>query len=166
MLVASINEAIPLRLLAADGTTTLYGQLHVYNASGLLVANLVAVHMAEGLYTVNWTPTIEGHYTVLGQFFIDAGLTQDAGYERVTEEVDVSSMKANVLRILGLLHENSVVDSQSYDGQGNLVAARIRSYDSKPNALSAGGTGLLASYTVAATYSVNQLVDYRVVRDA
>lgn len=166
MLVAPLNETIPLRLLAADGRTSLFGRLHIYNSVGTLVSSLPTTHVAEGLYTADWTPSVEGNYSIVGQLFIDSMFAIDAGYEKTMEDAEVNTMKANIIRLLGLSHENTVIDLQTYDPQGNLTSARIRTYDSKPNALAAGATGLLHTYSVAATYSSNQLSNYSVVRDA
>jgi hypothetical protein len=166
MLIIPVNEATPLRILTSDGATSLYGRLNIYNSSGTLLHTLNTSHVAEGLYTVNWTPTIEGVYTMVGQFFADVARTIDAGYEKVSDEIDVSSMKSNVLRILGLNQENTVIDLQVYDGNNNITSARIRTYNSKPNALAAGVTGLVATYSMTAAYSGNLLTDYKVVRDS
>jgi hypothetical protein len=166
MLVAPLNEAVPLRLFASDGDTSLFGRIHIYNASGSLIANLTLSHIAEGLYGANWTPTVEGIYASVGQLFLDAGFTVDAGYDRDADDIDVSTMKASVIRLLGLVQENTVIDQQGYDVGGNLTTARIRTYNSKTNALAAGVTGIVAQYTMTAIYSSGQLVDYKVVRDS
>jgi len=166
MLSVSLNEAVKLRLLAADGASALFARVRLYNASGLLVSSLPMAHVAEGLYEASWTPAVEGLYSAVGQLFLDAGLTVDAGYEHVLEDVEVSTSKAALARLLGLVQENTVIDAQAYDVQGNLTSARIRTYDSKANALAAGAAGLVASYTMTATYTANQLTDYKVVRDA
>jgi hypothetical protein len=64
----------------------------------------------------------------------------------------ISTISANVIKALGLLYDNSVLDNQSYDGSGNLTGARLRTYDTNAHAIAAGGTGLLMTYTVTATY--------------
>lgn len=166
MLVVNLNEVTPIRLLSADGATTLFGRINIYNSSGTLVSTLSATHLAEGLYSANWTPTIEGLYTAVGQFFYDALFTIDADYEKTMDDIDVSTVKANIIRLLGLVQENTVIDQQIYDLQNNLTSARIRTYNSKANALLASGTGLVASYTMTAVYSSGKLIDYKVVRDA
>jgi len=165
MLVAPLNEIVPLRMLASDGGESLFGRINLYNSAGVLVSSLSALHLAEGLYSATWTPAIEGLYTAVGQFFFDSLFTIDADYEKTMEDVDVSTLKANIIRLLGLVQENTVIDNQVYDLQSNLTAARIRTYNSKTNALASGVTGLVASYGMTAAYSSGRLVDYKVVRD-
>lgn len=171
MLLATVNEAVTLSMLAADGRTDLYGQARVYNSVGGLVATVNLSHAAEGLYQSNYTPTTEGYFQIVFQLYFDAGRTVDAGYEHQGETLDVNSFRTNILRILGLLHENAVVDQQSYDGDGNLTQARIRSYNSATNAANASAvspasynTGLLFTWQVDATYSSGSLVKYVITR--
>ncbi len=163
MSVANLNEDFPLRMIASDGRTTLFGRMNIYNSDNLLLHSLAANHVAEGVYGVNWTPNIEGVYTVVGRFFLDALFTIDASYERVIEQIEVSSLKAWIARTLGLLHENVVIDNQGYDSNGNLTLARIRTYTNKADALAAGPSGILRTYEVTASYTGNLLNFYRMV---
>lgn len=75
----------------------------------------------------------------------------------------LSTVAAQMIRAMGLLHENSVMDQTLYNGGNNLTSARLRIYNSKANANAATGTGLLATYTVAATYTGDNLLTYTVV---
>ncbi len=75
-------------------------------------------------------------------------------------ENDVITM---LTRALGLMHENSVLDNTTYDGQSNLSGGRLRIYDSKANATAAGATGLVSTYTITATHAGKLLQTYRVV---
>lgn len=152
MLIASLNEPVPLRILAADGRTDLYGQIRIYNATGMLVSSLNIDHMNEGIYGTTWTPSLEGYFSYVGELYLDSMRVIESGYEKVAETVDVNSAKAMLLRILGLQHENTFIDNQAYDGNRNLLSARVRSYDSPTNATAAGTTGLVATYAVTATY--------------
>ena len=59
-----------------------------------------------------------------------------------------------------MLHEIAVIDTQVWttiSGRTVLTSARLRTYDSKANAQAAGATGLLATYTMTATYDANGL---------
>ena len=67
--------------------------------------------------------------------------------------------------IAGLLHENSVIDQQNYDADGNLESARLRCYDSKAYAEAAGATGLLYTFSIAAVYTSGLLSSYTLVRE-
>lgn len=165
-ITAPINNPVQIRMQAWDGATGLFPVVKVYDDGGSLAAALTPTHIAGGLYGASWTPVVEGLFTAQGQFFSDSGHTTDAGYSRTVEDIDVSTLKANVARLLGLNQENIVIDSQSYDGLLNLLSSRIRVYDTKAHALAAGVTGLLGSYTQTASYSGTNLVGYTVVRDS
>lgn len=165
MLVANLNELVPLQIQAADGRTDLYGQVRVYTTTGTPVDVLSAVHVADGIYSVNWLPVVEGYYNYVTQLYFDSGHTIDAGYEHGGDLIEVSTFKHSIVRLLGLHHENTVIDQQVYDGDGNLTAARVRCYDSKANALAASSLGIVAIYSVAAIYVAGQLTKYTMVRE-
>lgn len=59
---------------------------------------------------------------------------------------------AMLQRTLGLQFENAVQDQQEYDSNGKLTSCRLRLYDTRGNALTAGAPGLLATYAVEATF--------------
>jgi hypothetical protein len=171
MLLATVNEAVVLSMLASDGRTDLFGQARVYNSVGGLVSTVSLAHVAEGVYQVSYTPTIEGYFSVVYQLYFDAGHTVDAGYEHQGETLDVSAFRTNILRILGLVHENAVVDQQAYDVDGNLIQARIRAYDSAANANAASAisptaylTGLRFTWQVDATFTSGALSKYVITR--
>lgn len=153
MLSVTVNQATTLSMLASDGRTDLFGQARVYNSLGTLVATVNLNHVAEGLYAASYTPAVEGVFSVVYQFYTDAGRTVDANYERQGEALDVNSYRTNILRLLGLVHENSVIDQQVYDSNDNLLSARIRSYDTAANALAAGATGLRFTWAATGTYA-------------
>jgi hypothetical protein len=166
VIAATLNEALPLQMLLTDGRTDLFGRVRLYNAAGALVNTLNLAHVAEGLYQISWTPTQEGWFTAVFEMFFDSGRTLEAGYEKQGEQIEVSTTKTSILRILGLVHENSVIDQQVYDPEGHLTAARIRTYDSKANAQAAGLTGLRFQYTVQAEFTGGVLTKYQILRDA
>lgn len=75
----------------------------------------------------------------------------------------------NVGRLMGLLHENSMVDNQTYDSNGQLLTARLRVFDSAANLPAAPGgnetTGLLFEYNVTAGYAgLGVLNEYKIAR--
>lgn len=166
MLSVTLNDVVALRVVAFDGATGLFPQVKVYNAAGSLVTTLNPAHVAGGMYSVNWTATPAGLFTAVGTFYTDAGHTTPATtYGLTSEDLDVNTLKPDVARLLGLVQENAVIDLQVYDLAGNLSSARIRAYDSKAHALAAGATGLVATYSMAATYSGVQLTNYSVVKE-
>jgi len=171
MLLATVNQPVLLSILAADGKVGLYARAQIYDSSGGFVTSVSLPAVSGGLYQSNYTPATEGYFSVLYQLFLDAGFTQDAGYEFQAEALDVSSFRTNILRLLGLLHENSVVDLQTYDGDGNLLTARIRAYDNATDATAAAAaspatynTGKLFEWDVTATYTTGNLSKYDILR--
>jgi len=165
LLSATVMEPVPLQVLAADGRQDLFARIRIYDPAGTVVQTLSGTHLVDGLYSVLWTPSIEGFFTYVAELFFDAGYTVLAGYERQGELVDVNSSKTNILRLLGLAHENSVVDQQVYNSEGDLVSARIRSYDSKASAQLAGVSGLRFTWSVLATYFEGSVSSYKILKE-
>lgn len=165
MLRATLNEAIPLQVQVNNGQTDLYGRVKVYNSAGALHASLSLVHIDNGLYGTDYTFTAAGYYTAVYQLYEDAGFTKISDFDIEAEGIEANEDKTNILRILGLNHENSVVDNNVYNAGGNIISSRIRHYDTKTNALVAGAAGLLDTWTVSATYDGNKLLTYTVVRE-
>ena len=86
----------------------------------------------------------------------------------VTHVLGVAAPDLN--RTLGLLHDNSVVDNQVYGAFG-ITSARVRVFASAGAAGAAtkgaadDADGEVYRYVIAATYDVNGLDDYRLVRE-
>ena len=99
-----------------------------------------------------------------------AGLTEEEStylYSIPTlQDIESSSIlakQAELIRALGLIHENHYIDQTSYDtyqGQPLLTSARIRLYRDKASV----GTdaNVLASYDIASTWQNNEMQTYRV----
>ena len=150
---ATLNEPVALQALASDGRTDLYVRVTVVNPALAVEATLYPVHVIKGLYAVNWTPTSEGYFSAIYEFFLDADYTVQAlDYPNGGETIEVSSDKTNILRLLGLNHENAVLDQQVYDGARRLLSARLRAYNSRANAEAAGATGLLFEWRIVTAY--------------
>lgn len=164
MIRATLSQPFPLQVLAADGRTDLFARATLYQ-EGSFLATVTLTHIGQGLYGSTYTPSQEGFIGVVYKLYLDSGFTQNADYDLETEGAEVSSDKTNLLRILGLLHENTVFDLQTYDSGGNLVSGRLRGYDNKAHAVSAGLTGLLFTYTIDASYSGGQLSKYLITRE-
>lgn len=152
MLRATLNEPVPLQVLASDGRTDLFAQALIYQGATLLTT-LSLPHLDTGLYGANHTPSAEGYFSVIYKLFYDAGFTVPADYDFESEILEVDTFKTNLLRVLGLLHHNAVLDQQIYDTAGNLLTARLRSYNSVLNAQAGGLTGLLFTWNVVAEYT-------------
>lgn len=171
MILITTNEATTLAMVAADGRTDLYGRAVVYDSLGGVTATVDLTHVAGGLYQASYTPTVSGYYQVVYRMYFDALRTQDAGYEVQGETLDVSNFRTNIIRLLGLVHENALIDQTVYDGDGNLTSARVRLYDSAANAASASAaspaaynTGKIAEWQVTATFSAGFMSKHWITR--
>lgn len=153
-------------MLVPDGRSDLFARVHLYTAAGSLLTALYPLHVAEGLYSVNWSPTVEGYFSIVYELFLDAGFSITADYDKDGELVEVTSEKTNLARLLGLNHENSVLDQEVYNSSNRLIQARLRAYDTSENAQLAGSTGLLFLWTVLATYdSQNRAESFRILKE-
>ncbi|NDC39377.1 MAG: hypothetical protein EBZ48_15275 [Proteobacteria bacterium] len=100
-------------------------------------------------------------------FQIDGGssLPDDIRYISDTihpKEYASESVMDYLMKSVGLLHENSVMDNASYES-GKLKSARIRLYSSKADA-EAAGVNRIYEYQVNATYTSGNLSTYTVTR--
>jgi hypothetical protein len=68
----------------------------------------------------------------------------------------LAQMSADLRRVLGLLHQNAILDNQTYDTLGQLTSARLRVFDSPSNVpTNPGGSetvGLIQQYSIEAAY--------------
>ncbi len=161
MVRATLNEAVPLQVLASDGKTDLYAQATLY-LDDVVVETIELPHLDAGLYSASYTPATEGYFSVVYRFFYDAGMTVVADYDFESELIEVSSDKTNILRLLGLVHHNSIFDQQVYDGAGNLIGGRVRAYDTPAHSLLGGVTGLLFTWQITGVYTGGRLSDWRI----
>ena len=102
----------------------------------------------------NPDPIIIGPQTVMGQL----ELIKDGGSGLFEGDKDsLHYLRLDFDRVLGLLHHNALVDNQQYDGNGQLIYARIRVFDDSANVPATPGgtetTGLTQEYEVTATWS-------------
>jgi hypothetical protein len=163
---ATLNEAVPLQALADDGRTDLFVRATILDPALALVTTLFPTHSTKGLYSVNWVPALEGFFSVIFEFFEDALFAVPAvDYANRGESIEVTSEKTNIARLLGLQHENSVLDNQTYNAAKRLLTARLRTYNSAANAVLAGATGLLFEWSITAAYDVqNKATLFRIER--
>ena len=161
MLRATTNEDIPLQVLAADGNTGLFAKVDLYRG-GVIVDTLPLPHIGSGLYGTTYHPTQDGYLSAVYVLFYDAGMTVEADYDRESETIEVCKDKTNLVRILGLLHHNAVLDQQVYNAENHLVSARLRAYDSREHADLSGLTGLLFTWLVSAVYTAGRATDFRI----
>jgi hypothetical protein len=83
------------------------------------------------------------------------------------------TMSQQLARVLGMLHENSVLDLTSFDTNNNLLAGRLRLYSTAADAVAAQAaspatydTNKIAQYAITATYTGTNLTTYLVDRTA
>jgi hypothetical protein len=164
MLQATVNEAIPIQICLSDGKTNQFPRVRIYDSVGGLVTTLDLAHVANGLYSVLWTPDTIGMYSAHILTYVDSGHTVESLYGRTGEQIDVSSYKLDITRLLGLSQENSVIDEQAYNGDGDLISARVRTYDSAENADLEGILGLIGEYAITASYTNGQLSMYKALK--
>lgn len=89
-----------------------------------------------------------------------------------TQAATLASHSGLLARILGMLHENSVLDQTIYDSENNLTAGRLRIYDSAENATAAHAAGegddatpgKIAEYAISGAYIGGLLESYAVTR--
>lgn len=170
MLRATPGEPIPLQVLLPDGQEDLTVRATILAASGPWASApapqvLTLPHQTMGLYSSTWVPSLEGFYSVVYDVFYDPECTLPANYDRDGEQVDVNSDKIHLMRLLGLQHENSVVDQQVFSASGRLLTARIRAYDTAANAAAALNAGIKFVWQLQATYNAkDQLDSYKILR--
>lgn len=80
--------------------------------------------------------------------------------------VRMDELKNNVVRLLGLSKENSVLDQTVFDPKNNLTSGRLRIFASKADAVN--GVNPVAVYTITATYvaGTTNIQTYQMVRDS
>lgn len=175
---ATVGGTVVLALVLENGESTFYPQAEIY-ASGATVptATVDLTHLAKGRYEATWVPTTVGAYTAQFFIYVDAGHTiETIVYSREAEQIFVTKnstddLAAAITRVLGLVHENAFIDNTAYDTNSQLIAARLRIFDSKANAQAAtdGGsetTGLVATYSIEADYqAIGQTRQYRMVKE-
>lgn len=92
-------------------------------------------------------------------------VVDDGGTNILTGVIDLKgndSLFDLLLRTLGLTQENQAIDNTVYDGNANLLTARLRTYKL------AGSVGtdndVLGEYSITATYTGTNLETYQVVK--
>src|SRR6188472_4154254 len=126
MLRATFVGAVRVQIQLNDGQTNLFGRAKLYYSTGSLYSTQTLAHIDNGLYGGTYTFIAPGHYTVVYQIFLDAGFTAASDYDIEAETVEANSDKTNILRILGLTNDNVVIDSNTYNLEGNLLTSRVR----------------------------------------
>lgn len=173
-LPATVGVSVPIVMILEDGMENQYPQAEINEAGGTVALDVIDLdHKVNGRYEGSWTPTTPGTYSVHFFVYSDAGHTVDnITYTREIEQIFATDygkddLAAMILRVLGMVHENAFIDNTVHDIDGQLIAARVRIFDSKANVELAtdGGaevTGLIAVYEMSTVYeSRGQMGSYR-----
>jgi hypothetical protein len=156
---------VPLQILLPDGQAGLHVHVSVVTPLGVEVFESPLTDRGGGFYSTEWVPAVEGYFSALYDAYLDSDYTVPAEYERGGEQIEVSTDKIQLARLLGLQHENSVVDSQTYSNTGKLTGARIRAYADAQSATSLDPAALKHTWFVRADYGPSdQLVSYKILR--
>jgi len=122
-----------------------------------IVPSIEEITGTPGEYRISWVPPfgVFGRYEI--QVFISYNTQIWYGEYQVVGSSDD--------RIAGLLHENAIVDNQTYDGLSQLLSARVRVFERADQVPSTPGgnetTGLKHEYEVEAEYAgLNLLTKY------
>lgn len=182
LLKQSTAANIAVMMFATDGVTRLTGV-----SSGGLTVKAIKNDATEASVTVSsWTEVDSTNIPGVYIATIPAGVLDQLGtfvLSFKTSSSDFTIMKFEItgylnddlsvllLRALGMLHENSVLDVTSFDSNNNLTAGRLRIYNSKANADAAMAaspgtydTGKIGHYSITATYVGVNLATYEMAR--
>jgi hypothetical protein len=94
--------------------------------------------------SVDWQDQDVGSYLVVWS----VSNTEDDFLDTYTEELEISIEEDKIDRILGLVHQNMLIDRTTYDHQGNLIKARLRIYSDSASVGSINN--IIASYDIEA----------------
>jgi len=73
--------------------------------------------------------------------------TDDDFAPTYTEDLQINIDKTKIDKILGLVHQNILIDQTGYDNHGNLSAARVRIYSDSASV--GGDSNVLATYQIS-----------------
>jgi hypothetical protein len=171
---AKVGVPVSIVMILDDGNETQHPRAYIYESGGTTpVATLDLLHKALGRYEADFTPPDAVVYSATFIVYSDDLHTVESlVYTRAVEQIFTTSetlddLSALILRVLGLVHENIFIDNTVHDANGQLVAARVRLFDSKANCEAAtdGGsetTGLTATYEMSTVYEgVGKMGTYR-----
>ena len=72
--------------------------------------------------SIDWITQEVGHYLIVWS----VSNTEDDYFEKYTEELQIDIDKTKIDKILGLVHQNIIIDQTQYDSFDNLSSARVR----------------------------------------
>jgi len=135
----SVEEDATITYQIFDSTVT------VELASGSAVFNSTTKSYIDTLVpSISWTDQEVGSYLIIWS----VSDTDDDFAPIYTEDLQISIDKTKIDKILGLVHQNILIDQAVYDDYGNLSDARLRIYE---DSASVGtNSNVLATYQITA----------------
>ena len=94
--------------------------------------------------SVSWIGQEVGSYLIIWS----VSNTDDDFNDTYTEDLQINIDKTKIDKILGLVHQNIVIDETEYDDRGNLVTARLRIY--KDSASVGTNNNVIGTYEITA----------------
>lgn len=125
------GQLLPLELQLDDGATGLFPVAFVFAPDNTPVATVPLAHAALGRYHADWvmSPGVS-RLSITYVVYSDSGHSTEAQY---TRELDVALLDESAGSILGLVHQDSILDLCVYDDpprQKLLLSGRIRRFPS------------------------------------
>lgn len=143
------NIGMTLQLIKSDGISVEEGASVTYQIfdSGMVevVTEQATVYNSNTKsYIDSLVPSTSWKSQKVGSYIVvwTVGDTDDDFNSTYTEELEISIDKDKIDKILGLVHQNIVIDETEYDNWGNLSGARIRLFHDSNK------TNLLSTYQI------------------
>jgi len=154
----SVTDASDALVPGIDSTSF---TLHLFDPSDSEVSGTIPVTITElghGHYRAQFTPNTVGMWmlSVYHPTHFPWGKT---GSIQVFSN-DFDTIATVLTRTLGLTQENFYMDQNVYDTDGNLTSGRIRIYSDAASV--GGGSNIIATYNIAASYTNGQMDNYSV----
>lgn len=143
-------------LTAGDFTVTAY-----QDATVVALTVTITEVGSTGEYEVAFTPATGGFYSIQALIAFNKEIWEgeyEVAPDSIADEVipSLDQLEADLTIVKALLHENAMLDSQTYIS-GQMTSARLRVFDDAVNVPATPGgsetTGLLAEFSLESTYT-------------
>jgi len=151
-MVVNLNENIgmTLQLIKSDGITVEESAIvtyRIFDDTGIveLVSEQTATYnTTTKSYVDSLVPSVSWIDQEVGSYLVvwSVSNTDDDFNDTYTEDLQVNIDKTKIDKILGLVHQNILIDETVYDDWGNLASARVRLYHDSNK------TNLLSTYQI------------------
>ena len=130
------NIGLTLQLVKSDGQSveeeaTVTYQIFDSTVTVELVSGSTTFNSSSNSYIDTLVPSVSWIDQEVGSYLIvwSVSDTDDDFTPTYTEDLQISIDKTKVDKILGLVHQNILIDQTVYDEYGNLESARLRIYE-------------------------------------